>query len=135
MLIGGYAVNYYGYSRNTRDMDIWLQPTNENRQHFIDTLICMQYSEQEVAPLYHEDFTTHFKATIGPFDASIDFLTIIHHAINFDEAYVNKEIFDAGKGVVMQIVPYDFLKESKLRTGREKDYFDIAKLEEIRNKK
>ena len=29
LLIGGYAVNYYGYSRNTDDMDVWLAPTNE----------------------------------------------------------------------------------------------------------
>ncbi len=32
MLIGGYAVNYYGYNRNTDDMDIWLAPTNENKK-------------------------------------------------------------------------------------------------------
>jgi len=32
MLIGGYAVNYYGYNRNTDDMDVWLAPTNENKR-------------------------------------------------------------------------------------------------------
>ena len=29
LVIGGYAVNYYGYNRNTDDMDIWIAPTNE----------------------------------------------------------------------------------------------------------
>lgn len=24
MLIGGYAVNFYGYSRTTADMDVWI---------------------------------------------------------------------------------------------------------------
>jgi hypothetical protein len=35
----------------------------------------------------------------------------------------------------MNIVPYDFLKDIKLRSTRQKDLFDIARLEEIRNKK
>ena len=30
MLIGGYAVIYYGYERSTNDLDVWLQPENEN---------------------------------------------------------------------------------------------------------
>ncbi len=31
MLIGGYAVIYYGYMRTTGDMDLWLKPSNENK--------------------------------------------------------------------------------------------------------
>ena len=31
-----YAVNYYGYLRNIDDLDIWLAPTNENRDAFIE---------------------------------------------------------------------------------------------------
>lgn len=38
MLIGGYAVIYYGYERHTTDMDIWLQPTNANRDKLIEAL-------------------------------------------------------------------------------------------------
>ncbi|HEY6975911.1 MAG TPA: hypothetical protein VH396_06465 [Chitinophagaceae bacterium] len=135
MLIGGYAVNYYGYNRNTNDMDVWLEPTNENKKSFINTLLCMNYSEQEVAPLYKEDFTHPFKATVGSENASLDFLTFVHHTINFDEAYNKKEIFEIKEGTSMQFVPYDFLKDMKLKAHRDKDYFDVARLEEIRNKK
>ena len=38
MLIGGYAVIYYGYERTTGDMDIWLEPSNENKDKLIDAL-------------------------------------------------------------------------------------------------
>jgi len=31
MLIGGYAVILNGYERTTTDMDIWLNPDNENK--------------------------------------------------------------------------------------------------------
>ena len=30
LLVGGYAVNYYGYSRATGDMDIWISRDDDN---------------------------------------------------------------------------------------------------------
>ena len=135
LLIVGYAVNYYGYSRNTKDMDVWLEPTNENKQAFINTLLCMKYSENEVSPLYKEDFTKAFMGTIGSADAEIDILTVVHHAISYKEAEKRKNVFEIENGLFISIVPYEFLKEMKLLSHRDKDLFDIARLEEIRNKK
>jgi hypothetical protein len=34
----------------------------------------------------------------------------------------------------MNIVPYNILKDMKLRSSRPKDLWDIARLEELRNK-
>jgi hypothetical protein len=116
-------------------MDVWLAPTNENRQAFINTLFCMNYSENEVAPLYSEDFTGYFAGNLGSGGARIDILTIVHHTISFDEAEKNKQVFEITDAVFMNIVPYDFLKEIKLRSTRQNDLFDIARLEEIRNLK
>lgn len=132
MLIGGYAVNYYGFSLNTDDMDVWLAPTNENKLAFINTLLCMKYSESEVAPLHDEDFSSYFMGTIGSGLAKMDVLTEIHGQISFDEAEKNKSVFEVQPGIFMQIVPYDFLKDMKLRSARQKDLWDIARLEEIR---
>lgn len=133
LLIGGYAVNFYGYNRSTADMDIWIAPTMANRQAFIDTLLCMKYSSSEVEPLMQEDFTAPFVGTIGSQDAAIDVLTFVHPAISFDEAEKNRTVFELPGGIVLHIVPYNTLKEMKLRTHREKDMFDIARLEEIIN--
>jgi hypothetical protein len=132
LLIGGYAVNYYGYNRHTADMDIWLAPDNQNRDAFIQTLLCMNYSSQETAPLKDEDFSLPFVGSIGSGDAIVDVLTFVHKSISFDEAEKSKEIFEIQPGIFLSIVPYDFLKEMKLRSHREKDMFDIARLEEIR---
>src|SRR5438477_5635521 len=79
LLIGGYAVNYYGYNRNTSDMDIWLAPTNENKQLLINTLLCMKYSATEVAPLYDEDFTKPFIGIINANDENMNILTFVHN--------------------------------------------------------
>ena len=135
MLIGGYAVNYYGYNRNTDDMDVWIAPGFENRQAFINTLLCMNYSESEVSSLYDEDFTRPWIGNIGSADSTIDVLTVVHHAIFFDEAEKNKSTLEIQPGILMHFIPYDVLKDIKLRSARPKDLWDIARLEELRNLK
>ena len=35
LLVGGYAVIFYGYSRTTGDMDIWVDCTKENYQKLV----------------------------------------------------------------------------------------------------
>jgi hypothetical protein len=135
LVIGGYAVNYYGYNRNTHDLDIWIAPTNENRSAFINTLLCMNYTEQEVEGLKNEDFAKPFKGDIGAPGADIDVLTFVHSAISYDDAEKDKVIFQINDELSMYFVPYDFLKNMKLRSARDKDLWDIARLEEIRNLK
>ncbi|MEO6406525.1 MAG: hypothetical protein ABIY51_10065 [Ferruginibacter sp.] len=135
LVIGGYAVNYYGYNRNTNDMDIWIAPTQENKTAFINTLLCMNYSREEVFSLQDEDFTKGFMGVINDGESPIDVITIVHHSLSFDEAEKNHIAFEVTSGTVMKIVPYDFLKDMKLFARRDKDLFDIARLEEIRNLK
>ena len=94
----------------------------------------MNYSENEVAPLYDEDFTGYFMGAIGPEDSKMDVITIVHYAISFDDAEKQKEIFEIETGFFLHIVPYHMLVEMKSRSRREKDNYDVVRLEEIRNK-
>ncbi|HLF62510.1 MAG TPA: hypothetical protein VI603_02100 [Saprospiraceae bacterium] len=135
LLIGGYAVNYHGYNRNTDDMDIWLAPTNENKEAFVNTLLCMNYSSDDVTPLYNEDFTSYFMGRIGPEDSRIDVLTIVHRNIAFEDAYKQAHTFEITPGVFMKIVSYETLKDIKLRSDRQKDWYDIDMLEKLRKVK
>lgn len=135
LLIGGYAVNYYGYIRNTDDMDVWLAPTNENKEVFKATLRCMGYSESEVGGLNNEDFTGYFVGTIGSAADRIDVLTIVHRALSYEEAEKEKQVFEIEEDLFLNIVPFHFLREMKLRSTRPEDLFDIARLEELRTKK
>lgn len=133
MCIGGYAVNYYGYHRYTQDMDIWIGPTNQNKEAFINTLLCMGYSENDTAIIRDEDFTKHFKCSLGELPDIIDVLTFIHSDIHFDDAEKKIEFFKLNEPLEIPIIPYEFLKEAKIRSGRNRDLEDIAKLELIRN--
>ena len=51
---------------------------------------------------------------------------------SFDEAEKEQNVFEIEPGISMKIVPYDFLKDMK-RSRRDKDMWDIARLEELRN--
>ena len=132
MCIGGYAVNYYGYHRITEDLDIWIAPTNYNKTAFLKTLHCMGYTESETDNIKNEDFTTYFKCTLGAMPNVIDVLTIVHKKISFAEAEKNNVMYVTESGLKMNMVPYDFLKDMKLRSTRPKDLWDIARLEELR---
>ncbi|MEO8853097.1 MAG: hypothetical protein ABI359_04915 [Ginsengibacter sp.] len=134
MIIGGYAVNYYGYNRNTGDLDIWMAPTNENKLAFIQTLLCLNYSEDEVAPLYQKDFTQPFVTTISGDGPTIDFLTVVHFSLSYDEAESKKEVYEIVPGIFINITPYDFLINMKLKARRDKDLWDVARLDELKLK-
>ena len=134
LMIGGYAVNYYGYNRNTHDLDIWLAPTNENRDNFIKTLICMGYSKGEVSSLYDDDFTKHFVSSVGSNLALLEFLTYVHEKISFDEAEKDLIIHKIDEDIIVKLVPYNFLMDMKLFSRRDKDLIDIAQLDKLNKK-
>ena len=72
--------------KERKDMDIWLAPTNENRDLFYKVLLDLRYTEEEIEAIKTEDFTNIFKCTIGDIPDTIDCLTVVHPNINFDEA-------------------------------------------------
>ena len=137
LIIGGYAVNYYGYNRNTGDLDIWLAPTNENKEAFIQTLMCLSYNETEIAPLSDKDFTKPFVTSITGNGPSIDFLTVVHFSLSYNEAESKKETYEIKPGIFINVTSYDSLINMKLKSGREKDLWDVARLNELnlKNKK
>jgi hypothetical protein len=135
MLIGGVAVNFHGVNRATQDMDIWLAPTNANRDLFYKVLLDLKYTEGEIETLKNEDFTNIFKCTIGEMPDTIDCLTVVHPNINFDEAENSMIVHDIGNGLMLNVVDYDYLRKMKLLTHREKDWYDVSRLDELKKKK
>lgn len=48
LLIGGYAVGYYGYPRPTGDMDIWIKISEENAEKVIQSLEKFGFTSPEL---------------------------------------------------------------------------------------
>ena len=130
MLIGGYAVIYYGYERTTGDIDIWLKCSNENRDKLVKALEDFGIEEEGLEKLKQLDFVNPLPAFyIGEKPRRIDFVTLISN-VKFEDAVkkVNHFLLD---GVNIPVIDYYDLILSKLTSSRLKDKADIEELQRI----
>ena len=59
---------------------------------------------------------------------------IVHPQVEFDEAEKVMIKHDAGNSLIVNVVNYDFLRNMKVLTHREKDWYDVARLDELNKK-
>ena len=137
ILIGGVAVNYYGFSRPTGDLDVWLEPTEENKQKLLRALVALNIMEEDIETINSTDFNDAVVFHIGttpPF--VIDFLTKIV-GVKWDEAWEMK-IQEVVEGITISFLHINHLKVNKLIAGRPKDHEDtrqLNRIEELRKNK
>lgn len=131
ILIGGYAVNYYGYNRVTGDMDIWLKPDNENKTLLLDALSTLGFDTEGIATIRTWDFTKPQKFNIGNNQRpdKTEFMTHIS-GIKYAEAAEQKN-YAKIDNMELPIIYYHHLIQNKKATGRLKDKADIEYLEKI----
>lgn len=133
MLIGGYAVIYYGYQRTTSDMDVWLKPSNENRDKFILALQEKGIVEEDIETITKMDFTQIQVLHLGEKPNKVDFLTKVH-GLTFDEADIKKVYFPL-KDKQVPIIQYYHLITLKMLAGRPQDKADVEILQKINQHK
>ncbi len=129
MLIGGYAVIYYGYQRVTSDMDIWLNPNNDNRDKFINALQEQGIIQEDTDAITQMDFTQIQVLHIGEKPNKIDFLTKVQ-GLTFEEADSKKVCFPL-KDKKVPIIQYHHLITLKIIAGRPQDKADVDILQKI----
>ena len=129
LLIGGYAVIYHGYERTTGDLDIWLQPTNENKVSFLLALKEFNIDEEDVDRVSAIDFSQPQMFFVGDVPRRIDFLTKVS-GVAFDEAFSAANYFGMD-GQQVPVIQYQHLILTKITTGRAKDKADIEELQRI----
>lgn len=136
LVVGGVAVNYYGFSRPTGDLDVWLEPTSESRDLLVATLRELEILEEDLELIQNADFTVPMAFHIGntpPF--IIDFLTKIV-GVKWPEAWEMKSI-EKVDGLEIPFIHINHLKQNKMIAGRHKDLEDLKQLlriEELRKK-
>jgi hypothetical protein len=126
--LGGYAVLIYGYSRNTGDMDIWVNATEENYNNVkraFDEFGMPVFDMTKEAFLNNSD-TDVFGFGVPP--VKIDILTKAK-GLEFDEAYKNIEIRNI-EGLDIKLIHINDLLRAKAATGRAKDIDDIEHLKD-----
>jgi len=129
MLIGGYAVIYYGYIRNTTDMDILLKPDNANRDKLMPALKEFGIDSESLQLVSNIDFNEIQFFFFGKKPRRIDFLNRIS-GITYDEAEKEVNHFPLENSSV-PIIHYEHLILSKISNERAKDKADVEELQRI----
>ena len=125
VLVGGFAVNYYGYVRTTQDIDILIYPSKENARNVMDALEAFGFGKEGIP----EDFFTKKGSAIhiGVEPNRIDLLTCLQ-GISNDIIFSNMARINYD-GVALNIISLSDLLECKKRSARPKDLADADELE------
>jgi hypothetical protein len=124
LLVGGYAVGYYGYPRATGDMDIWVALAPQNAQRLVQVLQDFGFGS---AGLAEDTFLAENKIIrMGNPPFRIEILTSIS-GVEFHECYAHR-IADVIDGVLVNLIDLDHLKQNKRASGRYKDLNDLDNL-------
>ena len=128
LVIGGYAVIYYGYERTTGDMDFWLQPTLENFRNLKNALEDFGIEKDDLQSLDDIDPTQANVFFFGEKPRQIDFLTKVS-GVSFEDASREAEHFQL-EDITVPVIHLQHLILTKM-TGRLKDAADIDELQRI----
>lgn len=124
LLIGGYAVGYYGYPRATQDLDIWISVTPTNATRMIETLQTFGFPTTDIqSDLFQQD-NNIIRMGIPPM--RIEILKEIS-GVEFQACYKQK-IVDEMDGQQVNLISLDQLKKNKKASGRYKDLDDLEHL-------
>lgn len=124
MVVGGYALAFHGKPRNTGDLDIWINITEDNAEKMLRVLNDFGMG---AFGFNKEDFLVPGYITqIGYPPLRIDILMSID-GIEFTEAIPNIQQLDVNGLVINYIGLGDFLK-NKEASGRIQDIADIQEI-------
>jgi len=130
LIVGAYAVGVHGRPRATKDLDIWVEPSEKNAPRVLRALIAFG------APLMG---LTEFDLRqpgiglqIGVDPGRIDVLTKVS-GVQFAEAWPGRVQVDWGEGVQCNVIGLDELLRNKRASGRPQDLADVDALERLRS--
>jgi hypothetical protein len=126
MLVGGYATILYGHSRNTGDMDIWV---NQNLENYSKIVRAFHRFGMPVYDFTKENFLDNKDIDVfsyGRPPVSIDLMLKVK-GLDFDEAFLQSSLFEF-EGFFVRVVQLQDLIKAKIASGRPKDLDDILHL-------
>ncbi len=131
LIIGGYAVNFHGYPRYTKDIDFWLWMNKENIQNLLEALKKFGFGSLGLKP---GDFLSPENIIqLGYEPNRIDILMDLE-GVEFEKCYRRKTEIELD-GIKTNFLSLQDLIKVKKATGRLQDLADAEQLEKIRAKK
>jgi hypothetical protein len=131
VLVGGWAVIFEGYSRNTGDMDILVERDERNADKIL--VVIKEFLGSTIG-FEKEDFLKKENVIMmGRPPFRIDILTDIS-GVSFNEVYESSKVYE-DEGFKIRCIHIIELIRNKKSTGRLKDLGDVEMLEKILKKR
>lgn len=128
VVVGGFAVNYYGYVRTTQDIDVLVNPTGDNAGRVMGALAEFGFAGAGIPPelLEREGGVIH----LGVEPNRIDILTGLKGVGN-DDIFTGARVVDID-GEKVSLISLDHLIQVKSSSDRPRDRADADELAKIR---
>jgi predicted nucleotidyltransferase len=124
LILGGYAVAFHGHPRYTKDLDVWLELSEENASKMMNALEDFGFGHLDVSK---EDFLQRgIVVQLGYPPNRIDLINS-PDGVDFAECYaarIEVEIY----GLRISVIDLENLKKNKKASGRLQDLADLEKL-------
>jgi len=124
LLVGGYAVGFYGYPRATAVMDIWIEVSKENAQRMNAVMQEFGIGESDLNSSLFLEKDKIVRMGVPP--VRLEVLTGVS-GVTFEECYSHKQQFEID-GIPLSFISLDDLKKNKKASGRHKDLEDLEHL-------
>jgi hypothetical protein len=130
LTIGGFAVNIYGYGRNTGDIDIFIEDSIENRENLREAL--KQAGIGDFENLNTMQFIPGWTDITLNFNLRLDIMTSVKGLENttFEQLLVKAYITEISD-IPVYFIDYENLIIAKKASNRPKDLLDIEELEKL----
>lgn len=131
LIIGGYAVNYHGYPRYTKDIDFWLWMQEDNIKKLIKAIKAFGFGSLNLAI---EDFMTPENIVqLGYEPYRIDLLVDVE-GVDFETCFERRKETKLD-GIAVKFLSLEDLITAKKKAGRLQDLADAEQLEKLNKTK
>ena len=128
VLVGGHAVNYYGYVRTTQDMDVLVYPSSANATRLVGAIEDFGFAGTGIPRRLFESEGGAVHLGVEP--NRIDILTSLVGATN-DEIFARSEVVQIDY-VEVSIISLEDLLRVKRGSRRPRDLADADELSKIK---
>lgn len=134
IMVGGSAVNYYGYKRHSADIDFWIDNSEKNLNKLFKAVKQLGY-DLDSFPNEVISGKQNVSLKFSP-DVEIELITRFNPGKSFQQAFDDSVEFvsEDEKYLKWNIISFDDLINSKMKAGRPKDLLDVQELKRIRGK-
>ncbi|QOC21485.1 nucleotidyltransferase [Wenzhouxiangella sp. AB-CW3] len=139
LVVGGVAVNSYGYIRATQDLDLVVALSEDNARAAMETLTSLGYKPR--VPVQAEEFVDPDKrrrwikekgmTVFSMFNDNWPETTVdvfVDEPFDFDTEHESAEIHPIGAGVDVPFISIESLIDMKEQVGRDRDRDDVTHL-------